>query len=138
MFHAATSASKLLPSWKVTPCRSLKTIVLVSGCSHDSARSPTTFCSPVFGSASSKRTSVLYMASKPAMNGWLERWESRLGYVQLIDSTKVPPRLMAPADWASAVGAPEATSAAAAPPTPARNERRLTGGRFAVSLIARP
>src|SRR5262245_64423806 len=125
MFHAATSASKLLPSWKVTPCRSLKIIVLVSGCSHDSARSPTTFCSPVFGSASSKRTSVLYMASKPAMNGWLDRWESRLGYVQLIDSTKVPPRRMAWADWPNAVGEPEASSAAA-PPTPARNERRLT------------
>src|SRR6267142_339929 len=35
MFHAATSASKLLPSWKVTPCLSLKIIVLASGCSHD-------------------------------------------------------------------------------------------------------
>src|SRR5262247_456305 len=121
MFQAATSASKLLPSWKETPWRSLKTIVLVSGCSHDSARSPTTFCSPVLGSASSKRTSVLYMASNPAMNGWLERCESRLGYVQLIDSTKVPPRLIV-AGWASAAGAPGAQSAAAAPPTPARNE----------------
>src|SRR5262249_48018201 len=89
-----------------------------------------------FGSASSKRTSVLYMASKPAMNGWLDRWESRLGYVQLIDSTKVPPRRMAWADWPNAVGEPEASSAAA-PPTPARNERRLTGGRLASALIGR-
>src|SRR5216683_2543923 len=108
MFHAATSASKLLPSWKVTPCLSLK------------------------------RTSVLYMASKPAMNGWLERWESRLGYVQLIDSTKVPPRLMAGADCASAPGAREASSAAAAPPMPVRSERRLTGGRLDLSFIGRP
>ena len=138
MFHAATSASKLLPSWKMTPCRSLKIIVFASGCSQDSARSPTTFCSPVFGSASSKRTSVLYMASKPAMNGWLERWESKLGYVQLIDSTKVPPRLMAGAGWASAAGAREASSAAAAPPMPVSNERRLTDGRLEVSFIARP
>ena len=97
MFHAATSASAGLPSWKVTPCRSLKISVFGSGCSQDSARSPTTFCSPVLGSASSKRTRVLYMASWPAMNGWLERWGSRLGYVQLKDSTKVPPRLMAEA-----------------------------------------
>src|SRR4029077_13079988 len=127
MFHAATSASKLLPSWKATPCLSLKIIVLASGCSHDSARSPTTFCSPVFGSASSKRTSVLYMASKPAMNGWLERWESRLGYVQLIDSTKVPPRLMAPPGWASAAGAPGGTSAAGGAPPPAGDETAAHG-----------
>src|SRR4029453_5469550 len=135
MFHAATSASKLLPSWKVTRCRSLKTIVLASGCSHDSARSPTTFCSPVFGSASSKRTSVLYMASKPAMNGWLERCESKLGDVQLIDSTKVPPRLMAGAGWASAAGAREASSAAAAAALPVHHERRVAGGEVAPSFL---
>ena len=134
MFHAATSASKGVPSWNATPGRSLKTRVFGSGCSHDSARSPTIFCSPVFGSASSKRTRVLYMASWPAMNGWLERWGSRLGYVQLIDWTKVPPRLMAEG-WALATGARAARSAAPAPPRPVRKERRLDSPRFDLWLI---
>jgi hypothetical protein len=46
--------------------------------------------------------------------------------------------LMAGAGWASAAGAREASSAAAAPPMPVSHERRLTDGRLELSFIGRP
>src|SRR5215510_562600 len=69
------------------------------------------------------------------MNGWLERWLSRFGYVQLIDSTNVPPRLMAVAGCACGAGARGASSAATAPPSPASSERRVNPGAADSSVI---
>src|SRR5262245_9209540 len=68
------------------------------------------------------------------MNGWLDRWLSRFGYVQLMDSTKVPPRLMAVAGCAIAADERDATSAAVAP-RPVSNERRVNSRALALSVI---
>src|SRR5439155_22890634 len=117
------------PSWKVTPCRSLKVHASPSGLiCQDSASSGTGFIS------ASKRTSWLYIIGERRLR---ENAGTSCGSRPVASLVCAGPNVPPSFGVCACAGAPTESAARAAPPV-RRRSLRLTGVVIAVPPMARP